>query len=228
MGFYYRPRIDKELIKEYGKGLIGLSACIDGVVNKHINNNQRKEAKVWAEFLRDNLDEFYIEIQRNGIKISEKLVPKQIEFAKEYKLPIVATCDSHYIEKEDWYAQEILWAISDGRKIDDDNRRKALRNGEPALTAGELNYQIFYYIKHNSSINLEKSIIECFIDQFLGNKSNYQKYNDMAGCLILCAKEIKRRLKIDVKDLFNDIIDSYDGEIASYEDTKIISNGDVE
>jgi len=124
-GFYYRPRIDKELIHKYGKGLIGLSACLSGVVNNHLHNKKGKKAKEWAEFLRTNLDDFYIEIQRNGVKESEELVSKQIKFAKKLKLPIIATCDSHYLDKEDWYAQEVLWAISDGKKMDDDSRRKA-------------------------------------------------------------------------------------------------------
>ena len=114
-----------------------------------------------------------------------------------------------------------------------DGRREALQRGEPALTAGELNYQIFYYVKHygnpfeGRSVTLEKDI-KTFVDQFLGGNPNYQKYNDMAGCLVLCVKEIKRRLKIDLKDLFKEIVDSYDEEIANYEDKKIIDNSDVE
>lgn len=124
-GFYYRPRVDKELIQKYGKGLIGLSACLSGVVNRHLFIGQEKIAFDWVEFLKQNLDEFYIEIQRNGIKESEKLIPKQISFAKKHDIPLVATCDSHYLEKEDWKAQEVLWAISDGKTLDDDTRRRA-------------------------------------------------------------------------------------------------------
>jgi len=112
-----------------------------------------------------------------------------------------------------------------------DDRREKLRNGEPALIAGELNYQIFYYVKHNCKhiIAYKKNIdkIRMFVKQFLGNKPNYQKYNDMTGCLIRCAKEIERRLDIESGWLL-DIMDSYDDEIAKYEDTKIEENGDVE
>jgi len=106
-----------------------------------------------------------------------------------------------------------------------DDRREKLRNGEPALTAGELNYQIFYYVKHSTVYNNEP--IKKFVKRFLGNKPNYQKYNDMTGCLIRCYREIKRRMRILVQELI-DIMCSYDDEIARYEDTKIISNGDVE
>lgn len=114
-----------------------------------------------------------------------------------------------------------------------DGRRQALQHGEPALTAGELNYQMFYYIKHNIDTYIEDSEfikfkIVMFVIQFLGKKPNYQKYNDMTGALIRCHIELSRRLNIDVKDMFLDIIESYEKEIAKYEDEKIISNGDVE
>ncbi|MFC1780600.1 DNA polymerase III subunit alpha, partial [Patescibacteria group bacterium] len=124
-GFYYRPRIDKELIEKYGEGIIALSGCLSGIVNNHLYKGQDKEAVKWVKFLKKNFDEFYMEIQRNGIKESEKLIPQQIEFAKKHKIPLIASCDSHYLDKDDWYAQEVLWAISDGRKMDDDNRRKS-------------------------------------------------------------------------------------------------------
>jgi DNA polymerase-3 subunit alpha len=124
-GFYYRPRIDKELIQKYGKGLIGLSACLSGIVNRQLFKGKDKEAREWTTFLKKNLDEFYMEVQRNGVKESEKLVEKQVKFAKENDLPLIATCDSHYLEREDWYAQEVLWAISDGKTMEDDTRRKA-------------------------------------------------------------------------------------------------------
>ena len=107
-----------------------------------------------------------------------------------------------------------------------DGRREALQREEPALTAGELNYQIFYYVKHNyPRVFTDK--IEKFVRQFLGKKPNYQRYNDMTGCLIRCAKEIKRRLGIGGKKLF-EVMNSYDDEIAKYEDKKINENGDVE
>ena len=111
-----------------------------------------------------------------------------------------------------------------------DGRREALQKGEPALTAGELNYQIFYYVKHTSmcapKIPMEQDIRSC-VDQFLGEKPNYQRYNDFVGALINCWIEIKRRLGIEV-DILLLIIESYSEEIAKYEDLKILENGDVE
>ena len=112
-----------------------------------------------------------------------------------------------------------------------DDRREKLRNGEPALIAGELNYQIFYYIKHNFDIYKDQSLtyssVKRFVEQFLGEKPNYQKYNDITGVLVRCYKEIKRRLNIDARALIY-VMESYDDEIDKYEDKKIKENSDVE
>lgn len=106
-----------------------------------------------------------------------------------------------------------------------DGRRKKLRQYDNALNAGELNYQIFYYWKH-ASYGVSKTTIELFVRNFLGKTPNYQKYNDMTGCLVRCAKEIQRRLKQDAS-LLIEIMESYDKEIDKYEDEKIKQNGDV-
>jgi len=119
----------------------------------------------------------------------------------------------------------------------ENHRREALQIGEPALTAGELNYQIFYYVKHNWIESNDKEleeIIEKYTNQFLGDKPNYQRYNDMTGALIRCGKEIERRLDYDKYDveglrtLLEYIMENYDDKIAEYEDKKILENGDVE
>ncbi len=111
-----------------------------------------------------------------------------------------------------------------------DDRREKLRNGEPAMLAGELNYQIFYYVKHNYD-KIDELIIKDFVDQFLEQGKNYQRYNDMTGALIRCGKEIERRLGDPIyyiQGILNDIIESYDDEINKYEDIKIKENSDVE
>ena len=74
------------------------------------------------------------------------------------------------------------------------DRRYELRKGEPALNAGELNYQIFYYIKHNNNrfFIIMATEIKKFVNNFLIQKKNYQRYNDMTGCLVRCHKEIKK------------------------------------
>lgn len=105
------------------------------------------------------------------------------------------------------------------------DRREKLRKGEPALNAGELNYQIFYYVKNEKKPLCEK--VKKFVDRFLGKKPNYQRYNDMTGVMTRCSKELYRRLGLDEPTLI-DIMNSYDDEIAKYEDKKCSENGDVE
>jgi hypothetical protein len=118
-----------------------------------------------------------------------------------------------------------------------DGRRKALRNFGTAQSAGELNYQMFYYIKHfypndndgNYLYDMFQmdDVIRNYINNFLGEKPNYQKYNDLTGALVRCYKEVERRLKIEPRFLIK-IMESYDEEIAKYEDLKILENTDVE
>jgi len=111
-----------------------------------------------------------------------------------------------------------------------DDRREKLRAGDTAQSAGELNYQIFYYIKHRHhrhDVTNSKIFIKSMVDNFLGENPNYQKYNDMSGCLMRCSREVERRLDCNSIVLY-EILDSYDREIAEYEDIKIEQNGDVE
>ncbi len=103
-------------------------------------------------------------------------------------------------------------------------RREQLQQYDTARNAGELNYQIFYYVKHENKI--KKFMIEMFVSKFLGEKKSYQKFNDMTGCLIRCYREIERRLDFCAEYLL-EIMDSYDEEINKYEELKCNLNGDV-
>ena len=123
-GFYYKPRADRELIEKYGKGLIALSGCLGSNFNQYLMAGDEQKAIKWIKFLQNSVDDVYIELQRNGIKEAEDLVEKQVEIANKLKLPYVATCDTHYIEKEDHKVQEIVWCISDGKKLEDPARRQ--------------------------------------------------------------------------------------------------------
>ena len=119
--------------------------------------------------------------------------------------------------------------------ISDKIRRIALRvDGSPAFNAGELNYQIFHYVKHYCiggvcAVATHRAQIKEYVRDFLGDKPNYQRYNDMTGCLVRCGKEIDRRFDIKwLLLLLLNIMESYDEEIAKYEEKKILENGDVE
>jgi DNA polymerase-3 subunit alpha len=128
-GFYYKPRIDIETLSKYTEGLIALSACLAGPINTPILKNNLKEAREsarkYSEMFKDN---FYVEIQRNGMEEQEVANKELIKIAKEQNLPLVATCDSHYLNREDAETQEILWCISDGYTMSDPNRRRMPTN----------------------------------------------------------------------------------------------------
>ena len=128
-GFYYKPRIDFETLSKYREGLIALSACLAGPISRPILEGDEelavKRAKQYSKLFKDS---FYIEVQRNGME-EQKIVNKGLlKIADELDLPIVATCDSHYLNREDAEVQEILWCIGDGKTWDDPERRRMPTN----------------------------------------------------------------------------------------------------
>jgi DNA polymerase-3 subunit alpha len=123
-GFYYKPRVDEELLQKYGKGLIALTGCMGSRMNRFLLNGEYDKAKEWVIFLQSCFDQVYIETIRSGIKEAHDLVPFHQKLAAELNLPIVATNDVHYLEAEDYIIQEIAWCISDGTKLSDPNRRQ--------------------------------------------------------------------------------------------------------
>lgn len=128
-GFYYKPRIDIETLSKYTEGIIALSACLAGPLSKPILKSDpklsRENAKKYKEMFKDS---FYVEIQRNGMDEQNLVNEELLKISKELELPLVATCDSHYLNKEDAEIQEILWCISDGYTMDDPNRRRMPTN----------------------------------------------------------------------------------------------------
>ncbi|GAB4158211.1 MAG: DNA polymerase III subunit alpha [Candidatus Dojkabacteria bacterium] len=124
-GYYYKPRVDWEVLEQHTEGLIVLSGCLGGPVAKELLNSNPKQAKANLEHLHKLYKEnFYVEIQRNGMKEMDEINPQLLELAKEYKLPIVATADVHYLSPEDRMVQEVVWCIADGKTLDDPTRRQ--------------------------------------------------------------------------------------------------------
>jgi len=126
-GFYRRPRIDKELLKKYSKGLIALSACLGGELASKILDHKYDDAKTAALEYQEifGKENFFVEVQRNGIEEQDKANISLIKIAKEIGAGLVATNDCHYLNREDAKLQEIMWAVSDGKKIWDESRRRA-------------------------------------------------------------------------------------------------------
>ena len=125
-GFYYRPRVDKEILAQHNQGLIGMSACLHGEIADHLLKGKKSEAKQAAEeYLRIfGEDNFYLEIMENGLP-EQKIANKGlIELGKEMGIPVVATNDCHYLNRDDAEAHEILLCIQTGKTIDDQDRMK--------------------------------------------------------------------------------------------------------
>jgi DNA polymerase-3 subunit alpha len=123
-GFYYRPRIDKELLLQYREGLIGLSACRGGELPSLIEQNRMDEARQAARWYRDNLENFYLEIQRQPVAELERINQELIAIGEELDIPLVATNDVHYINQEDASAHDILLCIGTNTTIHDEKRMK--------------------------------------------------------------------------------------------------------
>ena len=124
-GYYYKPRIDKELLEKYHEGLICSSACLAGEIATHIQNHdidKAKEAALWYKGIFG--DDYYLEIQNNGIAEQVLVNQKIIELAKELDIPLLATNDSHYSRKEDAATHEVLLCIQTGKKLSDEDRMK--------------------------------------------------------------------------------------------------------
>ncbi|GAI64461.1 unnamed protein product, partial [marine sediment metagenome] len=122
--FYYKPRVDKELLQEYHQGLIALSACVAGEVPRLILEGRFQEAKQAALWYKQTFGDFYLEIQRHPIPELEQINQGLISMSSELDIPLVATNDVHYVDQEDASAHDLLLCIGTNSSIHDDKRMK--------------------------------------------------------------------------------------------------------
>ncbi len=124
-GYYYKPRIDHDILEEYSEGLICLSACLAGEVNKAILKDNMEEAKRVAQWHKNIFGEdYYLELQNNGLPEQVMVNQKLITLSRELNIPLVGTNDAHYLKKEDSYNHEILLCIQTAKKMTDPDRMK--------------------------------------------------------------------------------------------------------
>ena len=124
-GYYYKPRIDIEILEKYHEGIICLSGCLAGAVSQAILNGNIEEAENVAKWHHNVFGEdYYLEIQNNGVKEQVMVNQKIIQIARRLDIPIVATNDAHYLKREDAYNHEVLLCIQTGKRMTDEDRMR--------------------------------------------------------------------------------------------------------
>jgi DNA polymerase-3 subunit alpha len=125
-GYYYKPRIDKDLLARHADGLIGLSACLKGEVASALMADRYDAARQSAYDLRDIVGKgnFYLEIQDQGVPEERRINPNLTRLSRETGIPMVVTNDCHYLRREDARAQEVLMCIQTGKTLSDEQRMK--------------------------------------------------------------------------------------------------------
>ena len=145
-GFYYKPRVDKELLRKYSRGLIASSACLAGEVPRAILNGSYEKAKAAALEYLDifGADNFFLELQDHGMREQKLVNQALVRMSGETGIPLIATNDSHYIYKEDAEPHDILLCIQTGKTILDENRMR-YEGGQFYVKSPTEMYQLFSY-----------------------------------------------------------------------------------
>lgn len=163
-GFYYKPRIDFELLKEHSEGIIALSACLAGEVPKALLNGNYDEAKNIVKKYVDVLgkDNYFLEIQDHGIAEQKRIIPEIIKLSQETGVDVVATNDIHYLKKEDAKYQDVLMCIQMEKTIDDPDRMR-FETEEFYIKSPEEMADLFEYIP-SAVENTAKIAKRCNVD----------------------------------------------------------------
>lgn len=169
-GFYYKPRIDFEILKEHSEGIIALSACIAGEVPKALLRGDYDEAKKialkYAEVL--GKDNYFLEIQDHGLSEQKRIIPDMLRLSEETGIGLVATNDIHYLKKEDAKYQDVLMCIQMEKKVDDPDRMK-FETEEFYIKSPEEMTSLFEYVPQAIE-NTEKIAKRCNVDFDFGTR----------------------------------------------------------
>jgi len=146
-GFYYKPRVDMSVIAKYSEGLIALSACLAGKIPSLLLKGNYEGAKSTALQFKSIFgdDNFFIEVQDHGLLDQRKIINDLISLSQETGIPLVATNDVHYIQKDDALAQDVLLCIQTGKTLDDENRMR-FESSEFYLKSSDEMASLFSYI----------------------------------------------------------------------------------
>ncbi len=205
-GFYYKPRVDYEVLERYSEGLIALSACLAGEVATYIREDHYEKAKETALRLQDifGKEHFFLELQDHGISEQTKVNTALLRMSKETGIELVATNDIHYTYKEDAEAHDILLCIQTGKKVQDEDRMR-YEGGQYYLKSPEEMQRLFPYAAQALE-NTEKIAQRCNVEIVFGEQKvpKYevpQGYTAVSYLTHLCEEGIKRRYPDVTKEL---------------------------
>ncbi len=200
-GFYYKPRIDENLLEKHSEGLIALTACIQGKIPQYILSGKKEKAKRLAKKYKSLFgeDSFYFELQHHpNIPEQKKVNDALKKWSKELDIPLVATCDSHYLRPEDGEIQDILMSVSTGSNINDPDRL-SLREDDFSMKSPEKMVEIFKDVPE--AIENTKKIKKLCNFEFSLGETRLPKIDLPNGMTAedhlrnLCEKNLKNRYK---------------------------------
>ncbi len=163
-GFYYKPRVDKELLREFHEGIIATSACLAGEVQRYLARGMYEEAKRVALYYQDifGKDNFFLELQDHGIAEQHYVNPQLLRMSEETGIEIICTNDVHYTYADDADAHDILLCIQTGKKVTDENRMR-YTGGQYYLKSPEEMAELFKYAPQ-ALANTEKIAKRCNVE----------------------------------------------------------------
>lgn len=205
-GFYYKPRVDYEVLEQYKEGLIALSACLAGEVASYIREDNYEKAKDAALGLENLFGKgnFFLELQDHGISEQTKVNTALLKMSKETGIGLVATNDIHYTFKEDVEAHDILLCIQTGKKVQDEDRMR-YEGGQYYLKSPEEMEKLFPYAKEALK-NTEKIAGRCNVEIVFGEQKvpKYEVpegYTAVSYLTHLCEEGICRRYETVTQEL---------------------------
>jgi DNA polymerase-3 subunit alpha len=141
-GFYYKPRVDHEVLEKYSEGLIAMSAGMSGEIPRKLMNGDHAGAKQLALWYRERFD-FYLELQNHHIPIQEKINRELVRLGEELGIPVAATNDAHYLHREESILHEIILCINDGKTLEDSTRYRYPGGPDYYLKSSEEMHDLF-------------------------------------------------------------------------------------
>ena len=218
-GFYYKPRIDHELIEKHHEGLVCLSGCFNGEIPRLLELGRTEEAKTVAMFYKNLFaEDFYIEVQQH----SGEIRPKLIKLANELQIPLVATQDSHYLRPEDKATHEVLLAIQTQNHFDDE-KRLTMKEFDLSLTSPDKMAELFADIPEALE-NTVKIAEKCVFEFELGkNKLPAYPIPEGETSLSYLKKLIDERIGERFAEITPEIKERLDYEFSVIEQTGFAS-----